>query len=91
MDEEDDDENWADRGALSGGRSHPSDGNDNDNGECEEDMQGGEKKTGKEKGTMDGKGKGKGKGDGKGKCSVKRTPGGGDICLAVALQLQKEI
>jgi hypothetical protein len=67
--EDDDDENWADPGAPRGGRSRPGDDNDNDDGEVEEDMQGGEKPTGKGKGTKDwkGKGKGTGKGNGKGK------------------------
>ena len=92
IDEDDDDDNWADPGAPSGGRSRPGDGNDNDDGESEEDTQGGEKGTGKGKGTKDGKGKGKGKGkgNGNGKGIVKRTPGGDDISRAVALQLQKE-
>jgi hypothetical protein len=92
IDEDDADENWADPGALSGGRSCPGDGNDNDNGEGEEDTQGGEKGNGKGKGTKDviGKGKRKGKGNGNGKGIVKRTPGGDDISRAVALQLQKE-
>jgi len=67
FDEDDDDDNWADPGALSGGRSRPGDGNDNDDGESEEDTQGGEKGTGKGKGTKDGKGKGKAAEDGKGK------------------------
>ena len=92
IDEDDDDENWVDPGAPSGGRSRPGYGNDNDNGEGEEDTQGGEKGTGKGKGTKDGNGKGKGmgKGNGKGKGSVKQTPGGDDISCAVALELQKE-
>ena len=59
--DEDDDENRADPGAPSGGRSCPSDGNDNDNGQGEEDTQGGEKGTRKGKGTKNVKGKGKGK------------------------------
>jgi hypothetical protein len=67
IDEDDDDENWADPGARSGGRSRPGDDNDNDDSEGEEDTQGGEKGTGKGKGTKDGKGKGKGKGKGNGK------------------------
>jgi hypothetical protein len=62
IDEDDDDENWADPSAPRGGRSRPGDGNINDNGEGEEDTQGGEKGSGKGKGTMDLKGKGKGKG-----------------------------
>jgi len=92
IDEDDDDENWVDPAAPSGGSSRPGDGNDNDNGEGEEDTQGGEKGTGKGKGTMDvkGKGMGKGKGNGNRKGIVKRTPGGDDISRAVALQLQKE-
>jgi hypothetical protein len=92
IDEDDDDENRADPGAPSSGRSRPGDGNDNDIGEGEEDTQGGEKGTGKGKGTKDGKGKGKGKGkgNGKGKGIVKQTPGGVDISRAVGLQLQKE-
>jgi len=90
-----------DPGAPSGGRSRPSDGNDNDDSEGGEDTQGGEKGTGKGKGTNDGKGKGKGKateegkgkgkGNGKGKGIVKHTPGGDDIPRAVAVQLQKEM
>jgi hypothetical protein len=73
IDEDDDDENWADPGAPSGGRSHPGDDNDNDDCKGEEDTQGGEKGTGNGKGTKDGKGKGqgKGKGNGKGKGIVK--------------------
>jgi hypothetical protein len=67
IDEDDDDDNWADPGAPSGGSSRPGDGNDNDDGESEEDTQGGEKWTGKGKGTKDGKGKGKATEDGKGK------------------------
>jgi len=78
-------------------------GNDKDNGEGKEDMQGGEKGTGKGKGTIDGKGKGKvtedgkgkgrrkGKRNGKGKGIVKQTPGGDDIFRAIALQLQREM
>jgi len=67
IDKDDDDDNWADPGAPSGGRSRPGDGNDNHDGESEEDMQGGENGTGKGKGTKDGKGKGKATEDGKGK------------------------
>ena len=33
IDEDDDNENWADPGGLSGGRSCAGDGNDNDNSE----------------------------------------------------------
>jgi hypothetical protein len=67
IDEDDDDDNWVDPGRPSGGRSRPGDDNENDNGEGEEDMQGGEKRTSKGKGTKDGKGQGKGKGMGNGK------------------------
>ena len=86
IDEDDDDENWADSGVPSGGRSRPGDCNANDNGEGEEDTQGGVKGTGKWKGTKDGKGKGKGKGkgNGKGKGIDKRTPGGDDISCAAS-------
>jgi len=66
IDEDDDDENWADSGALSGGRSHPGDDIDKDNSKGEEDTQGGEEGTRKGKVTKDGKGKGKGKGPGYG-------------------------
>jgi len=94
IDKDDDDENWADPGAPSSGKSRPGNGNDNDNGEGEEDTQGGEKGTGKRKGTTDGKGKvqgkGKGKWKGKGKGIVIQTPGGDDISRAIALQLLKE-
>jgi hypothetical protein len=92
IDEDDDDENWADPRAPSGGRSRPGDGNDNDDGGGEEDTQGGEKGTAKGKGTKDvkRKGKGKGKGNGNGKGIVKQTPGGDDISHAVALQLHEE-
>jgi len=101
IDEDDDDENWAGRGAPSGVRSHPGDGNDNDDSDGEEDTQGGEKGTGKGMGTKGGKGtgmgkgkamekgKGKGKGNGKGQGIVKQTRGGDDISRAVGLQLQK--
>jgi len=59
IDEDEDDENWADPGALSGARSRPGNGNENDNGDGEEDTRGGETMTGKGKGTKDGKGRGK--------------------------------
>jgi hypothetical protein len=103
IDSDDNDDNWADAGAPSGGRSCPGDGNGNDTGESVGDTQGGEKGAGKGKGTKNGKGtrqahpdgKVKGKGKGKGKCKgkgiVKRTPGGDDISRTVALQLQKEM
>jgi hypothetical protein len=80
IEEDDDDENWADPGARSGGWSRPDDDNDNDDSESEEDTQGGEKGTGKEKGSKDGKGngKGKGKGNGKGKGIVKQYEANSD-------------
>jgi len=92
IDEDDDDESWADPGAPSSGRSRPGDRNDNDDCEGEEDTRGGVKGTGQGKGTKEGKGKGKGKGkgNGTGKGIVKQTPGGDDISRGVALQLQKE-
>jgi len=40
IDEDDDDGNWLDVRALSGGKSRPSDGNDNDDGDSKEDTQG---------------------------------------------------
>jgi len=56
---DDDNENWADPGAPSRGRSHPGNGKDNDDGEVKEDTQGCETGSGKGNGTKDGKGKGK--------------------------------
>jgi len=103
IDEDDDDDNWVDPGAPSGGRSLGGDGNYNDDGQSEEDTQGGEKGTGKGKGTKDGKGKrkatedrkvtgkGKGKWNGNGKGIVIHTPGGDDNSHAIVLQLQKEM
>jgi hypothetical protein len=91
INEDEDEEYWADAGAPSGGRRHPGYGDDNDNSEGEKDMQGHEKRTWKGMGTMDGKGKGKatedmkgngkekGKGNGKGNGSVKQSLGGEDI------------
>jgi hypothetical protein len=97
--EDDNDDNWADPGGPSGGRSHPSDGNDNDDSKGEEDTQSGEKGTGKGQGKKYGKrkgkgkaieeGKGKGKGNGKGKGIVKQTPGEDDTTRAVAVQWRK--
>jgi hypothetical protein len=62
-------------------------------------MHGGEKATGKGKGTKDGKGKGegmatmqgkgKGKGNYKGKGVVNQTPRGDDISRAVAVRMEK--
>jgi len=94
IDEDDDDDNWADPGVPSGGKSRPSDPNYNDDSKCEKDTQGSEQGPGKGKGTKDGKGKGKGKateegkgkGNGKGKGIVKQTPGEDDISRAVAVQ-----
>jgi len=98
LDKVDDDDNWADPGAPSGGRSCPGDGNDNDDGKSVEDTQGAENGTRKGKGSKAGKGNEKGKGKGKGKVKgnsngkgiVKRTPGGDDISRAIALKLQKQ-
>jgi len=76
IDEDDDDDKWADPEAPRGGRSRPGDGNDNDDSEREEDTQGCEKGPGKGKGMKDWKGKAKGKatkeGKGKGKGNSKR-------------------
>ena len=93
INEDDNDDNWADPELPSRGRSHPGDGDGNDDSEGVEDTQGGEKGTGKGKRTKagEGKGKGKGKGNSKGKDIVKQTPGGDDIFRTAALQLQKDI
>ena len=50
IDANDQNEKWEDPGAPSSGRSRPSYGNDNYDGEGEEDTQGSERGTGKEKG-----------------------------------------
>jgi len=107
IDEDERDGNWVDSVVPSSGMSRPLKANNNDEGKGEDDMQGGEKVTGKVIGSKDemgigkqkvkGKGKateeGKGKGDGnsKGKGIVKHTPVGDDISHAVALQLLKEM
>ena len=69
IDDNDDDDDRADPGALSGERSRPGDGNGNDDCESDDDTQGSEKGTGQGKGIKDGKGKEKGKqkGNNKGK------------------------
>jgi len=51
---DDDDEKWEDPGVPSGGKSHPRGGNDIDDVDNQEDMQGGDKATRKEIGTKDG-------------------------------------
>jgi hypothetical protein len=75
IDKDDDDDNRADPGAPSDGRSRPTDGNDNDDSEGEEDTQSGEKGTGKGKVSKNWKAKGKGmateEGMRKGKGTVK--------------------
>jgi hypothetical protein len=75
IDKDDDDDNRADPGAPSGGRSRPTYGNNNDDSEGEENMQSGERGTGKGKVSKNGKAKGKGmatkEGMGKGKETVK--------------------
>jgi hypothetical protein len=105
INDNDEDAKWADPGAPSSGRSHLSDENDNDNGEGEHNTQGGEIRTGKEKGTNNGMGKGngkgkgqgkameegKGKGNSKGKGIVQQTPGGDDISHAISWKLQKKM
>jgi hypothetical protein len=66
VDEDDDnDENWADPGALSGALSLPSDGKDNDDSKGAEDTQGSDKETAESKGAMDKKGTWKETEDGK--------------------------
>jgi hypothetical protein len=52
--DDDDDENRVDQGVPRGGSSHADDGNENDNSESVEDMQGGENGTRKGKGTKEG-------------------------------------
>jgi hypothetical protein len=93
IDQDDDDENWADPRSLSRGRSRPGDRNGNVNAKGEEDTQGGENGTAQGKGTKDGKGKGKGKGKGNGKRRgiYKQTTVGDDIFFVIALQLQNEM
>jgi len=90
INEDDDDENWVDPGAPSGGWSHPGHDNDDDHGEGEEDMQGGEKGTGKGMGSMDQKGKGKATDDrmGKRKGKGKGNGSGKGIVLATVLDRQ---
>jgi len=56
IDEDDDDEHWADPWVPTGGKRRPRDGNDTDEGEGEEDMQGGKTWTRKGLATKDGKG-----------------------------------
>jgi hypothetical protein len=103
INKDDDGENWADPGVLSGGRGCPTHNINNDDSECEKHTQGSGKGTGIGKCTKDGQGKGIGKAtdEGKGKGKQKRngkrkginkqTPGGDDISRAVDVQLQKEI
>jgi len=62
IDKDDDNENRGDPRAPSRGRSHCGDDNDNDDYEGAEDMQGGETRTRKGNGIIDGNGKGKGNG-----------------------------
>jgi hypothetical protein len=73
IEQDDDDDSWADPGAPSCRSMRPGYGNDIEVGESEENTQGAQKATGKGKGTQDGKGKrkGKGKGNGTGKGIVK--------------------
>jgi len=102
IEEDNDNENWADPGAPRGRRSCPGNDNDNDDSAGENDTQGGEKGTGEGNGTKDwegkgqateegkGKGKRKGKGNGNGKGIVKQTSEGDDISRAGALQLKRK-
>jgi len=93
IDEDDDVENWAYPRVPSHGRFRPGDGNNTDNGEGEKDLQGGENRTKKRKGTTNGHGQvmGMGKGNRNGTGNVIQTPAGDDISRAVALPLQKEM
>jgi len=107
IEEDDEHENWVDPGAPTSGRSLPRDGNDNDNGDGEEDMQGREKGTGKAKDTPAGKRNGKGNGQWKGKATEKekgkgkgnsteksidkQPPGRDDISYGIVLQWQKQM
>jgi hypothetical protein len=103
INDDDDEEDWADPKEPCGGWSHPGDGNHNAEGYGEEDIHGDEKWTGKVQGTKDGTGKGKATEDGNGKGKamwkangkvkgfVVQSPGGDDISCAIALQLQKAI
>jgi hypothetical protein len=65
FDDVDDVENWAKPRVLRGGRSHPGDGNDNDDEKGVEDTQGSDTGTGRRKGVKVGKRKWKGIEDGK--------------------------
>jgi hypothetical protein len=101
--EDEDDQDWADPGQPSGGKSHPGDDNNDDNSKGEEVTQGGGKGTRKGKETQDGKGKGQetedakgkrqwnGKGQGEGKGIVEQTPGGDNISRTMVLQLQQDM
>jgi len=61
IDKDDDDENWVDHRAPTGGKTRPGDCNDNDDREGEEETEGGETGTRKGKGTKYGKEIGTGK------------------------------
>ena len=73
IDEDGDDDKWVDPGVLSCGRSRPGNGNENDDGESEDNMQGGEKGRGhgQEQWIVRGKGRqlrmGRAKGRGRGR------------------------
>ena len=102
--EDHDDKHWADPRVPSGGRRHPGHGNDNDDGESDEDLWGGENLPGKDKGRKSWKGRGKvtedkkgngkemGKGNGQGneKGIVEQTPGADDISRAFACSCRRQ-
>jgi hypothetical protein len=67
IDKDNDEENWADSGTQSGGRSPPHDANDNDDSESGEDTYVSEKRTLKGMGIQNGKGIGTSTEGGKGK------------------------
>jgi hypothetical protein len=102
IDKDNDEENWADSGTQSGGRSPPHDANDSDDSESGEDTYVSEKRTLKGMGIQNGKGIGKsteggkgkemgqGKGNGKGKGMAKQISGVDDIPCTDTFQLQKE-
>jgi len=77
IDDDDEGENWVHRSVPSSGRSHPTHGINNNDGEGEEDKQGGEKGTGKGREQTMGRGNGRqprtgrGKRRGKGRETVK--------------------
>lgn len=103
IEEDDDNENWADRGSLGDRSTHPGDENHHHDGKGQVNKQGGVQWTRKGKGTQDENGKGKAtedeKGRGKGlgmpngerKGIVILTPGGDVISHAIDLLMHMEM